>query len=181
MSDVPTPPEDNPPVPGAAPPEPPTYGAPPPLPPSYGSTPPPPPLPPSYGAPPPAAPEYGAPPSYLPPPPSYGAAPGGYAPPPGGYAAPYVTPTTAGRATAVMVLGIVSIPLLCLCYTGVVTAIIALSLAPGAKRDIVASGGMRGGAGQVKAGVILSWVAIGLAALGLVVSLATGNTTRFSN
>jgi hypothetical protein len=69
---------------------------------------------------------------------------------------------------AVLVLGILSLPLTCGYGLGFITAVVALALAPGAKREISASGGQLGGLGFVKAGVICSWVAIGLVALGVV-------------
>lgn len=84
----------------------------------------------------------------------------GYQPSPGG------APRTSGRATTVLVLGISSLVLLCAVLVflpvSVVPAIIALALAPGAKREINASGGALTGLGAVKAGVICSWVAVGL-------------------
>jgi hypothetical protein len=73
---------------------------------------------------------------------------------------------------AVLVLGILSLPLTCGYGLGVVAAIVALALAPGARREINASGGRLGGLGFVKAGVICSWVAVGLVALGIVALIA---------
>jgi hypothetical protein len=70
-----------------------------------------------------------------------------------------------------MVLGIVSLVLTSLCGLGVVTAVIALALAGGAQREIDASGGRLGGAGQIKAGRIMSWVTIGLTAAGAVIGV----------
>jgi hypothetical protein len=61
----------------------------------------------------------------------------------------------------VLVLGILSIPISCICV-GLVLAIVALSLAPGARREIQASQGTLRGEGQLKAGIICSWVGIGL-------------------
>jgi hypothetical protein len=113
----------------------------------------------------------------------YGAMPSAYGAPPSGYGVPggygSYAPQTSSRATAVMVLGILSIPLLCLCGSGVVTAIIALALTPGAKREIAASGGTIRGASQVQWGMILSVVALVLAVIGLVTSLATGGNRTF--
>jgi hypothetical protein len=103
--------------------------------------------------------------TYPPPPP----------PPPGyGFAA------TSGKATAVMVLGIVGLCLFCAYGLGVIPAIVALALAPGAKREIDASGGRLVGKSQIQAGVICSWVAVGLAVLSvvaLVVLFAIAATT----
>lgn len=102
--------------------------------------------------------------SETPPPshPAWGGAPGGYGAPP---AAP-----TSGRATTVMVLGIVSLAtFFMLCGLGFVPAVIALAMAPGARREIAESGGRLQGEGQVRAGVIMSWITLGLTAVGLVV------------
>lgn len=77
-------------------------------------------------------------------------------------------PRNSGRAIAVLVLGIVALVLMCGYGIGLVPAIVALALAPGAKREIAASGGMVTGEGFVKAGVICSWVAVGLTVAGIV-------------
>ena len=101
-------------------------------------------------------------------PPPYG---GQYPPPPYGspqYAQP---PQTSGKATAVMVLGIVGIALACGYGVGVFPAIVALALAPGAKREIAASGGRLVGEGQIKAGVVCSWVTVGLVVTAVVVGI----------
>jgi hypothetical protein len=71
-------------------------------------------------------------------------------------------PTSSSKAVAVLVLGIASLVLLFMCGLGVITAVIALVMAPGAKREIRESQGRLGGAGMVQGGVITSWVAIGL-------------------
>lgn len=71
-------------------------------------------------------------------------------------------PQTSGRAIAVMVLGIVGIVLLCGYGVGLIPAIVSLSLAPGARREIRQSNGRISGEGQVTAGVVLSWVTVGL-------------------
>ncbi len=54
------------------------------------------------------------------------------------------------------------------CGLGVILSIIALSLAPGAKREIAASGGMLGGADSIRTGVICAWISVGVALLGVV-------------
>jgi hypothetical protein len=125
-------------------------------PPGYALPPPPPP--PAYGQPPPGS-SYPPPPGSQPPPPAYGypAAPGGY-----GYAAQQ----TSGKATAVMVLGILSL-VFCM-----LLGIVALVLAPGARREIAESQGRLGGEGQIKAGVICAWVSVGLAIAGIVALIA---------
>jgi hypothetical protein len=84
---------------------------------------------------------------------------------------------TSGKATAVLVLGIAALVLLCCLGAGVIPAVVALVLAPGAKREIVASGGALTGLGQVKAGQITSIIALVLAvlgAVGLVIAIASG-------
>jgi hypothetical protein len=107
--------------------------------------------------------------SYDPAPPPqmpYGGPPAAYGAPSG---APYYAPAqTSGKATAVMVLGIVSVALMCGYGIGVIPAIVALVLAPGARREIAESGGRLQGEGQIKAGVICSWVAVGVVAVGVV-------------
>jgi hypothetical protein len=119
--------------------------------------------------------------------PPYGQQP--YAPPPGyGYgqqppypAQPYYGPQTSGRATTVLVLGIVSLVLLFSCI-GFIPAIIALVLARGAQQEIAGSGGRLTGEGQVKAGRIMSWITIGITALGLVVfAVVIGVSTSSSD
>ena len=117
-----------------------------------------------YGAPGAAAPGqgYGAP---------GAAAPGqGYGAPAAGYPAyPQPLPTSS-KANTVMVLGIVSlVSFFALCGIGIVPAVIALAMAPGARREIAAAGGALAGERQVRAGVVMSWITVGLAALGLVV------------
>jgi hypothetical protein len=74
------------------------------------------------------------------------------------------------------VLGISSLVLLCAVFVflpvAVVPAIIALALAPGAKREIHASGGALTGLGTVKAGVVCSWVTIGVSIAWIVLLIA---------
>ena len=78
-------------------------------------------------------------------------------------------PQTAGRATTVLVLGIVSLVMMFTCGLGFVTAVIALVMAPGAKREIAESGGRLTGQSQVRTGTILSWITLGLTALAVLV------------
>lgn len=86
-------------------------------------------------------------------------------------------PRPSGKANAILLLGISSLVLLCLALflipIGLVPAIIALAMAPGAKREIAESGGAVTGTGLVKAGVICSWISVGLviAGVALVASL----------
>jgi len=153
-------------------------------PPASGAVPPPPPVPPAA---PPAAPAgYGTPPP--PPPAGYAAPPSPFGPPPTGYGTQppyagspyagspygaqqygYVTPRNSGRAAAVLALGIGSLVLMCMYGIGVIAAIVALVLAPGAKREIRESRGYVVGEGMVKAGVICSWITVGLTAVAVVV------------
>ncbi len=81
-------------------------------------------------------------------------------------------PQTSGSAIAVLVLGITSLVFLPSCGIGVFPAVIALAMAPGARREIAASGGTITGTGLVQAGVALSWVTLG--AVIAVVVLFTG-------
>ncbi len=113
----------------------------------------------------------------------YGQAPythGGYGRAPythGGYG--HLPAQTSGEASAVMVLGIVSLALLLSCI-GFVPAIVALVMAAGADREIAASGGRLTGQGQVKAGRIMSWIALGLTlvgVLGVVALIAAESST----
>ncbi len=115
--------------------------------------------PPAFGYPPPGFRVPTAAPGY-PPPPGYGYPPQGYGYPP--------APQNAGKAVAVLVLGIAGLVLTCSYGIGIIPAIVALALAPGAKREIRASGGQVTGEGLVKAGVICAWVAVGLGLLALV-------------
>lgn len=69
-----------------------------------------------------------------------------------------------------MVLGIVGLAtFFTFCGIGVFAAIAALVLAPGANREIAASGGQLEGEGKIRVGVILSWVTVGLTVLAIVV------------
>jgi hypothetical protein len=101
----------------------------------------------------------------------------GYAPPGGPYGYGYgygypAGPTTSGRAVAVLVLGIVSIPTAFI-FIGFVPAIIALSLAPGARREINESGGRVSGQGMVTAGTITSIIAIVIVVLLIVAGIVS--------
>lgn len=105
-----------------------------------------------------------------PPPGPYGAPPPYQAwGPPGGPA------KTHGKAIAVLVLGISSL-VACLGIPGVV----ALFLAPGARREIAASQGRLTGETLIKAGVICSWISIALAIL-IVLVIAIALTVAISN
>ena len=71
-----------------------------------------------------------------------------------------------------MVLGIVGLLMICGYGIGAIPAIIALVMAPGAKREIAASGGTVTGEGFVKAGVICSWITVGLTLVGILLLIA---------
>ncbi|HVQ87559.1 MAG TPA: DUF4190 domain-containing protein [Actinomycetes bacterium] len=122
-----------------------------------------PPVPPPPPPPPPSAPVPGAPSGsagwsgYSLPAPPTGPPGGSYSAPPPGY---QTSAQTSGKAITVMILGIVS--LVIGCFIGLVPAIIALVMAGGARREIEASGGRLTGDGFIKAGVICSWISIGL-------------------
>lgn len=126
-----------------------------------------------YGQPPPPQ-GYGQPPPYgYGPPPPYGPPPYGYGPPPYGYGpAPpaYPTQQTDGTAITVLVLAIAAFPVSFACFgIGVILAIVALALCPKARRNIEASNGALTGESMVTAARIISWVHIGLFALGVVI------------
>lgn len=74
---------------------------------------------------------------------------------------------TSAQAVAVLVLGIASLTVL-----WGIAGIVALVLAPGAKREIAASHGAVGGAGLVRAGVICSWISIALTVLAVLLIVA---------
>jgi len=124
---------------------------------------------PSYGQPPYGQPQYGQ--------QQYGQPQYGY-----GY-----RPQNSGRAISVLVLGITALVLLCGYGVGVIPAIIALALAPGARREIEGSGGRIVGDGMLKAGVICSWVAVALTVLAVIVifvfviALAGSDPSTFSD
>ena len=59
-------------------------------------------------------------------------------------------------------------------------AIVALVMAGGAEREVAQSGGALQGEGQIKAGRIMSWITLGLTALGILLLIgliAVGITT----
>jgi len=75
-----------------------------------------------------------------------------------------------------MVLGVVGLVSMCLCFVGLIPSIVALALAPGAKREIRQSAGHLTGGSFVRAGIICSWVAIALGLVGVVVLIASGGS-----
>ena len=74
-------------------------------------------------------------------------------------------PRNSGKSIAILVLGIVGLMSWCFYGLGAIPAIVALSLAPGANRELAASRGTLTGEGMIKAGVICAWIAVGLGAL----------------
>lgn len=104
-----------------------------------------------------------------PPPPPAPPPPGGSYGQPGGY---QPAPANSGKSVAILVLGIVGLVLSCGYGVGIVPAIVALALAPGAKREIAASQGGLGGESFIKAGVICSWVTIGLVVVAVLAVIA---------
>lgn len=94
----------------------------------------------------------------------------------------YGAPSTSGKATAVMVLGIASVATLCLYGLGIVPAIVALAMAGSAKREIESSDGRLTGLGMVQAGRIMGWITVGLSiilivAIVLIIAFADGSMT----
>lgn len=67
---------------------------------------------------------------------------------------------TNGMAIASMVLGIVSVPLMCCCGAGTITAILAVILGFISKNKIKASGGAEKGNGMALAGIILGFASV---------------------
>jgi hypothetical protein len=63
------------------------------------------------------------------------------------------------------VLGIASLVLVSMCGIGLITAIVALVMAPGAKREITESEGRLTGLGMVQGGVVCSWITLALVVL----------------
>jgi hypothetical protein len=91
-------------------------------------------------------------------------------------------PRSSGKSIAILVLGIAGLVFTCAYGFGVIAAIVALALAPGANREIRASGGALTGEGMVKAGVICAWISVALTLVGvvLVVLLIIGGTVSNS-
>ncbi len=94
---------------------------------------------------------------------------------------PGIPPRNSGLAIAVLVLGVVGLCLFCAYGIGIIPAIVSLALAPGARRQVAESRGSLVGDSYIKAGVICSWIAIGLAivAIGVVlIVLAVAASTQ---
>jgi hypothetical protein len=106
-------------------------------------------------------------------PPGVGYPPPGY-PPPGAYPYPpgygYGGPQNHPQGTTILVLGILSIPLLCACI-GWILGIVAWVMANKAMKDINANPAMYLNKGSVQAGRILGIISIGLFALWVVLNV----------
>lgn len=74
---------------------------------------------------------------------------------------------TSTQSIVVLILGVAS-----LTVVWGIAGIVALFLAPGAKREIADSHGALGGSGLVKAGVICSWVSLALTLLAVLLFAA---------
>jgi hypothetical protein len=85
-----------------------------------------------------------------------------------GYGYP-AAPSNSGKAIAVLILGICSLVFFSFCGLGIVAAIVSLSLAPGARREIEQSSGRLDGLGLIKGGQVTSWIAIALGIIGALV------------
>lgn len=60
-------------------------------------------------------------------------------------------------------LGIASLPGMLFCGLGVVVAVMALVMAPSARREVLAGEGRLGGLGLIRTAVICSWISVVLA------------------
>lgn len=126
-----------------------------------------------------------------PPPPAGGLhAPHGQPPVPPGYGQPSGAPghgqpsvppgygqgpaPTSGKATAVMVLGILSLVLIFACGLGIIPAFVALILAITARQEVRRSEGRLQGLGQIKAGVICAWITVAVVSLTFVIYVVAG-------
>jgi hypothetical protein len=85
-----------------------------------------------------------------------------------------------GKAIASMVLGIVGLLGAFFCGIGLIAAIVGLVLGYVAKREIRDSQGRLDGSGMATAGIVLGWVAVGLAlvfvAIAVMASLPSGSS-----
>lgn len=74
-----------------------------------------------------------------------------------------VHPVDSGKATAVFVLGIISLAGILFWFASIPCAIVALSLAPSASREIAMSHGALGGTQKIDRGVLMAWISLGIA------------------
>lgn len=68
-------------------------------------------------------------------------------------------------------LGVGSLPGLLFCGLGCVLGVIALVMAPGAEREVLASNGELGGLGIIRTARICAWISIVLALIGIAVGI----------
>jgi hypothetical protein len=134
-----------------------------------------------HGAPQYGAPQYGSPQHGGQPYPSQQHANQQYPDPYGGYG--YQQPPVTGMAHAVLWTAVGG---LVLSFTGLgwIAAIVALALTPGARREILESGGAKRGLGFLLAGKICAWVNIGLtvlAVVGLAILIGLGADGAFDD
>jgi len=78
---------------------------------------------------------------------------------------------TNGFAIASLVLGISSLPLVCCCYIGVLTGILAVVFGFLAKNKINSSNGLQKGNGMALAGIILGFAGIGFTIILLIIAM----------
>lgn len=88
-----------------------------------------------------------------------------------------MTVKTNGMAIASMVLGIVSIPLSCCCYTGVIPGILAIIFGIISTKDIKKSLGNQKGEGMALAGLILGAVGLLLVIASVIYAITIGGVT----
>lgn len=79
----------------------------------------------------------------------------------------YPAPPTNGLAVASLIASILGLTIV-----PTIGSIVGVIMGYAAKRQIEESGGAQGGEGLAKAGIIVGWVGIGLAALGICLALA---------
>src|SRR3954449_5867662 len=93
--------------------------------------------------------------------------------PPVQWAGAGVQPTTSGKSTAALVMGILGLVLFC----PIVFSILALIFGYQSRREIDASGGRLGGRGNAVAGIVLGWIGVVLMVVFvvlIVIGLAVG-------
>ncbi|HOQ38622.1 MAG TPA: DUF4190 domain-containing protein [Acetivibrio sp.] len=84
-------------------------------------------------------------------------------------------------AIASLVLGILSLPLMCCCYTGIIPGILGIIFGFLAKGKIKASNGLEKGDGFALAGIILGFIGLGLAILGIIIAVVTPDNNELWN
>lgn len=79
------------------------------------------------------------------------------------------------KAIISMIIGIISIPLLCICLSGILTGIASIILGIFSRNSIKNSNGTKTGEGMALAGIILGAVAIVLGLVVIIYFLVSGN------